>query len=180
MAIAVTGGVAEGKSTVLAMLSELGYSTYSADQAARQIFLDLSVNLQLARSVGQSGPIEPAVLREKIFSNAIFRRRVNAIAHPLVMDLVLSSHHDFVEVPLLYEVCAQHLFRQVWVISCGPEMQLERLTARMGSREVAKSIISSQLPTQVKIDLADRVIRTNWDLETVRRGISMALQADSR
>ncbi len=180
MRVALTGGVAEGKSTVLRILQEMGRSTYSADVAARQVFSDELVNRRLSYIAGVSGGLEPKDLRDRMFADPSLRRKVNAVTHPLVMKLVLASEAEFVEVPLLYEVCAQNCFDQVWVVTCGSEIQLERLVARVGSVELAKSIIRTQLPTEVKLSFACRVIRTNCDPETVRRGISEALRADSR
>ena len=180
MSIAVTGGIAEGKSTVLNLLGEMGYTTLSADVAARQVFFDPEVNALLAAAVGATGTIQPGELRDKIFGDSVLRRRTNAITHPRIMHLIAESNADFVEVPLLFEVCAQHLFLGAWVVTCGPEVQRERLTARLGSAQLAEDIIRAQLPTEVKLSLGNRVIRTNCDLETVRRGISEALRADSR
>jgi len=70
------------------------------------------------------------------------------------------------EVPLLFEVGWEGLMDEVWVVYVRPEVQLERLLARSSlSREQAERMIESQLPLDVKVSRADRVIDNNGPLE---------------
>lgn len=177
--IAVTGGVAEGKSTVMGFLREMGRSTVSADDLARELFGRPEVNQRLALAAGVPGAIDARQLRDAMFADASVRRQVNAIMHPLVMGELLTSGAEFAEIPLLLEVCAQHLFDAVWVVTCGEEEQRRRLVARVGSEDLASAILNTQLPTEAKLPFATVVLRTNQGLEAVRRDISEALAADS-
>ena len=175
MRTVVTGGIAEGKSTVLGFLHDLGYKTLSADVLARQIFLDPDVNALLAAIAGQPPPIAPAALRHALADDHSARRAVNRIMHPRVMAGILSSDAEFVEIPLLIETCLQGRLDRVWVVTCGLQEQLRRLEVRYGGTLEGRLLLSTQLPTAAKIPFADEVFRTNGPLESVRRNVSEAL-----
>lgn len=178
MRIAVTGGIAEGKSTVMAYLRELGEQTASADDMAREVFQSEEVQAKLAALLGVSGAVAPHQLRERLSADVSLRRQVNRIMHPLVVDLLLSSPAKWIEVPLLFETALHPLFDRVWVTTCGPEIQLERLTARLGNVEVARSMIGTQLPTPVKCAFADEVVWTTGSEEAVREFVRSAISRD--
>jgi dephospho-CoA kinase len=74
----------------------------------------------------------------------------------------------FAEVPLLIETATQGWFDEVWVVSAGVEEQRRRLVERLGNEADADALLSTQLPTEAKIPFADRVVRTNMPLETVK------------
>ncbi len=173
MRVAITGGIAEGKSTVLANLHSLGYSTASADEMAREVFAREDVQAQLAASTGLAAPLSPAGLREAISKEPDLRRAVNAIMHPLVHDLLETSVADFIEVPLLFEACIYGLFDRVWVVTCGESEQRRRLLERYGD----DAIIATQIASRAKTAFSDRIIRTNQPPETVSRLLSEAVTA---
>jgi len=175
MLTAITGGIAEGKSTVLSILSDMGYKTLSADASARELFDDPDVNRQLAEAAGVRGGIGPLDLRRAISGDPAVRRSVNRIMHPLVMNRIRSQQADFVEIPLLLEACLQGQFECIWVVTCGIGEQMNRLALRYGDRSEAEALIATQLRTTAKIPFADVVLRTNCPLEAVRRHISVAL-----
>lgn len=177
MITAVTGGIAEGKSTVMGYLAEMGFSTLSADTLGRAVFLDREVNREIAQAVGAGMTIDAAQLRDKLFQSPGARRAVNRIMHPRIVEAMMSSDADFVEVPLLIETCLQGAFDEVWVVTCGPEEQERRLLLRYGQTASIGRIMGSQLPSEVKIAFADVVIRTNCSHQAVRRNISLALQS---
>ena len=175
MQTAITGGIAEGKSTVLGYVAELGYSTLSADSVAREVFSDPAINCQLALEAGQSAPIAPGSLRDALVKNPIIRRAVNRIMHPKIMEIIRASGSQFVEVPLLIETCLYSQFDHVWVVTCSPEEQRRRLADRYGDAFDGELLLTSQLRTEVKIPFADEVFRTNRPAQTVRRNVSEAL-----
>lgn len=175
LCVAVTGGIAEGKSTVMQMIAERGYAVASADAIARELFLRPDVNAQLARLAGRDAPIEPAELREAILRAPAIRREVNRLLHPLIAKEMAASGASFIEVPLLIETCMQTAFDRVWVVTCGEETQRERLMARYGDEGTVTSILATQLPSRAKIPFADVIIRTNYPVQHVRRLLSKAL-----
>lgn len=177
MITAVTGGIAEGKSTVMGYLAELGFRTLSADSLARDVFLDRYVNRLIAETVGVGTAIDSRELREVLFQSQSARRAVNRIMHPRIVEAMMRSGADFVEVPLLIETCLQGVFDSVWVVTCGYDEQKKRLLLRYGQTASVDQIVGAQLPSEVKIAFADVVIRTNCSHEAVRRYISLALQS---
>lgn len=168
MKLALTGGVAEGKSTVAAYVREAGFEVASADEIAREVFLDPNIQEGLAAMLGVRPPVEPAVLRTAIFANPALRRQTNRLMHPRILQGILSSPAPVVEAPLLFEACIHSHFDRIWVVTCGPLEQLKRLAERLGNEGEARAIITAQLPTRVKCSFADRIVRTNAPSESVR------------
>jgi dephospho-CoA kinase len=173
MRVAVTGGIAEGKSTVLGYLAELGYETASSDLYARECFFDEGIQHQLANLLETQIPVSPDQLRPVLASSFQIRRAVNRAMHPLVVDRILASSAEFFEVPLLIETCLHPLFDEVWVVTCGLEEQLLRLAERYGEDQ-AMLLIDSQLRTLSKTPFCDVEVRTNTPQETVKRFVGRA------
>lgn len=167
MRVAITGGIAEGKSTVLSALASVGYDVVSADAIAREVFEEPATQAALARLMGESGPVDRARLRELIGRRPELRREVNRIMHPTIRHRMAASPARFFEIPLLVEGGMAHRYDYVWVVTCGPELQRQRLIARVGSETEADRLIATQLPTSVKIPFADWVVDTRILPETV-------------
>ena len=159
--VALTGGIAEGKTTVLRMFSELGLSTVSADEVARGVLEDAEVQGRVRERLGLSGAMDRGKILEAIAADPAKRRSLNEIMHPEVLARLVLEQADVVEVPLLVETCLHTAFRRVWVVTCGAEEQLRRLIERTGDEGTALRLLSTQLPTAVKRAFADRTIRTD-------------------
>lgn len=159
--LAVTGGIAEGKSTVLGYLAEAGFQCLSADDVVRTVLADSNIWEDLARLKvsAKAGSNEEFLLA--MARDPQLRRKVNLLLHPPVLEHLVTSGAQAVEVPLLFEACLQPLFQRVWVVTCGREEQLRRLTVRTGDIAKAKLLASAQLDSQVKCAFADRIVRTN-------------------
>jgi dephospho-CoA kinase len=170
--VAITGGIAEGKSTVLGYLRSMGYKTASADEVARTVFESEHVQDRLAELLGASKPVTPPDLREHLWDNSKLRRSVNSLMHPLILDRLHAMQADAIEIPLLIETCLQGHFRRVWVVTCGLEEQKSRLQARFGKEAHLGSILASQLSSEVKCAFADTIVRTNRPPEDVIRFIT--------
>lgn len=165
--IAVTGGIAEGKSTVLGYCRDAGIETCSADDIARNVFKRDDVQAQIGRLLRRQAPVDPDAVRHAIAENTETRRELNRITHPEIVREMRTHRAPIMEVPLLIEACMQGEFDRVWVVTCGAEEQIRRLSARVG-RLNAMQLISMQLPTAVKIAFADAIIRTNEDESRVQ------------
>jgi dephospho-CoA kinase len=164
--VAVTGGVAEGKSTVLAELARLGWTTLSADEVGRQVSARPEFRALTAEATG-ADPDDREAVRRAISADPEARRRLNAVLHPTVLAELLAAEADAVEVPLLFEACLADRFDRVWCVTCGPEEQLRRLTERLGSEAEARALLASQLGSRTKAALSDVVLRTNRPLASV-------------
>jgi dephospho-CoA kinase len=179
--IAITGGVADGKTTVLRIFESLGAQTVSSDQLVAALLAPgTEVWEQLIREFGQAIiAADGALVRERLaalaFGDPVARRRLNQIMHPAVVRALqaqLRAHEPsltpiFVEVPLLIEVALQGSFDAVVVVQATPALQRQRLIARGVPPQRARQILQAQLPTRCKTVFADWVIRTHRSLEQV-------------
>lgn len=172
MRIAITGGIAEGKSTVMEMIRGLGHATASSDAMAREVFHDPAVQALLAELVGtDAGIVTPPELREAMAASDEVRKAVNRIMHPRIRSLMMSSEASFHEVPLLIEACLYGRYDGVWVVTCGPDEQLRRLSTRLGDEAKAAALIGLQLSSEVKVAFADRVIDSAQSLPQVEAAV---------
>ncbi len=176
MRIAITGGIAEGKSTVLQMLREMGLKVASSDEVARELFQDADFNAQLARIIRLDAPVEPRTLRAAMLGSDSVRRSVNRLTHPIIGERVRRLGAAFVEVPLLFEACLQGQYDEAWVVTCGPEEQRRRLLERYGAEWDIDSLLRVQLPIRARTALADRVLRTNCPVGNVRSSLRKAVR----
>jgi dephospho-CoA kinase len=188
--LGLTGGIASGKSTVAAMLGELGFDIIYADAIAR----DLIEPGQPAHDevLGEFGPsivdaesAERAIDRKKlaaiVFADRAKLDRLNAIVHPRVQEIILQRFEElsrngrrsaaFVEAALLVEAGYQKYLDGLVVAWCTPEQQLERLVARGLSEQAARDRIASQLPVAEKLKVATEKIDCSGTLLETRRQV---------
>lgn len=167
MKIGLTGGIAMGKSTVVSQFRELGVETASADEFAREVFESESCQRKISEKFGLQTPIDRAELRKILATDENARKFINSVMHPDIIVRIRQSDAQIVEVPLLIESCLQYEFDQVWVVDCPLQVQIERLSARLGDEDTAKSLISVQIPAQVRKFFADEIIRTEVPVSDV-------------
>ena len=166
MRIAVTGGVAEGKSTLVAALAKRGLRTVSADAVARAVRDDPATHRALAEAFSLPlGNLEDGL--RLMLADPAERRKLNRIMHPLVWRAMQATPHDVAEIPLLVETCLYDTYDYVVVVTCGEDEQLRRLVARVGDKTTAERLLRSQLPTRAKKPFADLIVRTDGTLEDV-------------
>jgi dephospho-CoA kinase len=164
MKIAITGGIAEGKSTVLKMLESFGFSVASADAIAKDVFWIPDVQKALAKLLATEGDVSHVTLREAIALQPGLRREVNQIMHPFIVAALEEDQSQFIEVPLLLEACLHPDFDAVWVVTCGEAEQRRRLEERYPNG-VSIGLLDSQLNCQARLAFADSVIFTNVSKE---------------
>ena len=172
--IALTGGIAEGKSTVLGFMAELGVPTFSADVFARDALQEPE---NWARIVDLFDGIEPdrSEIRDRALADDRFRRKLNQILHPWI-SAQLTDFHGVAEIPLLIETVRFSQMDAVIVVTCGADEQRRRLLARTGNEGLTDQLIAVQLPTVAKLPFADAIIRTNESLESVKRQSQAVLE----
>lgn len=181
--IAITGGVAEGKTTVLRMFEALGATTLSSDAlAATLLHPGTELWKRLVAEFGEAilnadGTVAREQLATLAFGEARLRRRLNQLMHPPIVEALqarlqaLQSRLVFIEVPLLIEVALQGVFDAVLVVHATPTLQRQRLLARGISAERARQILQAQLPTRCKLAFADWVVRTHRPLPQVEQRV---------
>lgn len=183
--VALTGGIATGKSYCLSRFVELGAPAIDADQLARQAIAPGTpgfdaVLSRFGRAVQKrDGGLDRDALAKLVFSDDAARRDLETIVHPVVYAAInkwfdgLSSaggrpQAAIADVPLLFETGRERDFDFVIVAACRPEQQLERLVARGMSEADAQKRIDAQIPIDKKvgrtnylIDTSDSVAQTN-------------------
>jgi dephospho-CoA kinase len=186
--IALTGGIATGKSTVASMLAELGAVILDADKVARQVVEPgASCWQELHRLLGPDyfepdGTLKRRLLRECIIRDSSCRSRVNAILHPSIVAAMEGEWEKskadrpdrpvIFDIPLLYEANLAHGFDTVIVAYTSREIQIERLMKRDKlTREEAEKTLAMQLPIDLKKNEAQIVIDNSLDIEHTRRQV---------
>ena len=176
--VALTGGIATGKSYCLARFADLGAPTIDADLLARQAVapgtagFDAVVSRFGGAVVKRDGGLDREALARLVFSDPAARRELEAIVHPAVYAAVnrwfegisrptAQLKAAIADIPLLYETKHETDFDRVIVAACRPEQQIERLIERGMSEEDAEGRLATQLPIDEKVRRADYVIDTS-------------------
>lgn len=178
--VAVTGGIACGKSHLLSHLSKspgIQCDVFSCDEAVSKLLTEAEIVGRLKDCIGSSvleadGKINRSVLRTVIFENPLIRKQVEDILHPAVLERaetflkISKGELLLIEVPLLYEVDFPIFRDSDLVIGCSEKTQLARLTGIRGmERGLAEKILSAQLPIQEKINRSNYVIWNDGSME---------------
>ena len=185
--IALTGGIATGKSHVRARFESLGIPTIDSDLIARQVVAPGSPALAAIverfgpQALDSDGALDRKRMATIVFSDPGARKALEAIVHPEVRratDAWFASldpgRHPFAiaDIPLLYEVNRDRDFESVIVVATSPEIQLRRLMDRDRLSEAeAQRRIDAQLPIDDKVERADFVIRTDGSFDDTHRQV---------
>lgn len=184
--LAVTGGLATGKSTVTAILGALGAPTLSADALAHEL---LRPGTRAARevlaafpdcaSLDQEGALDRRALGRTIFADNGARARLEALTHPPIIAALQEAAAQWrreaggcaaLEIPLLFEAGLEAIADRIVVVLCSPDQQIERVLARGSASEAeARRQISAQWPLEEKKQRADFVIDTGISLAETQR-----------
>jgi transcription termination factor Rho len=193
--IALTGGIASGKSTVCRLLSEWLPSIviFDCDAAVHRILdSDLEVAAKVAAVFGAgvldfAGRIDRQILRDRVFSDEAARLTLEQILHPQVRQECLDSLAQaaksaaglfMADVPLLFEKGFDFGQTQVIVVASSRSTQIQRLKARSGfDDQLIGSILAAQLPLQEKISRADVVFWNDGPQAVLRSQIRRFSQA---
>lgn len=174
--IALTGGIATGKSHVASRLRDAGVPVVDADVIARAVVAPQTSGLAavVARfgrdMLTPEGFLDRARLGELVFRDEAARRDLETIVHPAVRsaiddfftNLPPATLFAVADIPLLYETGGEKRFGKVIVVACSRDAQVERVMTRDGlSREQAERRLASQWPIEEKVKRADYVIRTD-------------------
>ena len=156
--IAITGGIGSGKSTVLHILGEMGYPIFSCDEIYREI-IDAPEYIQKISAAFpeciKEGKIDRKLLSNIVFENCETLAKLNAIAHPLIMQRLLekmdncASEKVFAEVPLLFEGNYENLFDKVIVIYRNKDKRIESVVNR---DQISSGSVKKRISTQFDYD----------------------------
>lgn len=175
--VALTGGVAAGKSAVARRFQALGVGVYDADVAAREVVAPREPALAEIEYVfgpevlGADGTLDRRALRDRVFADPEARRRLEAILHPRIRGWLRRrvgmdrGPYCMLAIPLL----AEHWNAYAWVdrvlVVDAPEaLQIERLMQRDGiARDAAMSMLTAQATREQRLAIADDVIVNDGD-----------------
>jgi dephospho-CoA kinase len=181
--IALTGGIAAGKTTVANRFAELGAHVLSADELVRHSQRAGSPTLAAIKKrfglgvVDERGELDRAALGRIVFEDEMARTDLEAIVHPAIsaefasrVGTILAAQPSAIviyDIPLLVESNRVGDFGAVIVLSCDPQIRHDRLVRLRGmSSDAAQSRIDAQASEQERLSIADWTIDSSQSIES--------------
>ena len=181
--IGLTGGIGTGKSTAANILEEMGLKIIDLDQIA-QIVTEPgeSAYNKIAENFGTKyfdidGKLKRKQLKQDIFLSEDLKKRVEFLLHPIIFDeckyqlnKLNNKESVVIVVPLLFETKNYlNFITKSLLIDCDEKLQLKRVIERDDISEAfAKKIITSQMSRKKKLQLADKVIVNNGNVDDLK------------
>jgi len=174
----MTGGIACGRSTLGRLFSRLGAFVIDMDALAHQLMAPGGAGVKPVMEAfgtgvsAPSGGIDRRALGKVVFADSTARARLEGILHPMILGESQRLIDDYgarhargiviVDAALLVETGGWRRYQRLVVVTCGPQLQLQRLMARdhLGEEE-ARARVAAQAPLEEKVRLADYVIDTS-------------------
>ena len=190
--VALTGGIATGKSYVLDRFRRRGIPVLDADTLAHGVMAPgteatAAIAARFGAVIGADGAVDRARLGPIVFADENARRDLEAIVHPAVYRAIAAGLRAFerigdsplvvVDVPLLFETGHASDFDRVIVTAAPVDVQLQRLRARDLTESEARQRLAAQQSTDEKVARADFVIRTDGPFEDTDRQVDEILRA---
>ena len=185
-AIALTGGIATGKSTVCNLFKLHGFLTIDADKIAHKL-LDKHSGV-IATMFGDEYVENGKVLRKKlgtiIFSNQKNKEKLENFIHPLIAkeiekeSLIFEEQGKpyFIDIPLFFEKM-HYPIKKSLVIYTPRDVQVQRLMQRDNiSQEDAELKISNQMDIEKKKELAKLVIDNSSNLKNLQNEVERVIE----
>lgn len=193
MIIALTGGIASGKSTVSQWFINKGIPVIDCDALVHSSYNEGGLMYQAVvdafgpRIINGQGQIDRKQLGEIVFENPAALRQLSDLTHPIVSSMVdqrvkvlQEEGHRLiiVDIPLLYESGMQQHYDKVIVVYVPPELQLKRLIQRSGlDHDQAQKRIDSQMNLLEKAERADYIIHNEGGIEELHHRLESLLEA---
>jgi dephospho-CoA kinase len=191
--VGLTGGVASGKTAVSQVLKRGGAHIIDADQIARELVQPGKPAWnELIRAFGkeilqEDGSIHRKKLADKVFGDLKQRKVLNQILHPRIKEEMDRRTKEIgqkdpeaivvIDAPLLVELGAHRKVDKLIVVTSTPIRQIERLKERDGrGPEEALGIFAAQMPVEVKVKMADIIIRNEGSLEEMEKRVKGVFQ----
>lgn len=175
--VALTGGIASGKTAVERCFARRGIEICDADRVARDVVAPGSEGLgQVIATFGNDvldadGSLDRKLMRERVFADAGARGQLERIIHPRVRNALrqaaqkMRSAYGLLVIPLLVESGDYAWVDRVLVVDVPRNVQISRLLNRDGiTRELAESMVDAQASREQRLAIADDVIDNTADL----------------
>ena len=183
---ALTGGVGSGKSSVAAILAELGAAVVDTDEIAHRLTAPGQPGGEAIRTrfgpeyLRADGALDRDRMRELVFSDPAAKKKLEAILHPLIRAEVNAavqaarSPYVIIAVPLLIETGSyRDLAQRMLVIDCDEQQQVARVMQRSGlSAAAVRAIMANQVSRAERLRHADDIVSNNADLARLRAEVS--------
>ena len=180
--VALTGGIASGKSTVAYQFAQLGAPIIDADQVARELttagaplvdeivqrFGAVTLERLGVPLLHADGTLDRSALRRLVFQDPRLRGQLEALLHPHIRATMerlgqeAGGPYQIYVVPLLAETGGARRYERVLVVDCSEALQLERLQARDGmDRERALAMLAAQASREARLGIANDIIHND-------------------
>jgi len=188
--VGLTGGIVGGKSTVALMFRDLGANIIDADKLGHSVILPYKpawkkiVKLYGKDILRNDLTIDREKLGKTVFTNQILLKKLNEITHPEIIKIIKKeinsaknkSHNQgkilMVDAALIYETKIDKLMDKIIVIYIDKDEQIKRLIKRNNlSKDEASQRIKSQMPMEIKVEMADYVIDNNNSLDMTKKQV---------
>jgi dephospho-CoA kinase len=185
--IGLTGGIGSGKSTVAQMLERMGAALLSADIVGHEVYLPGQpawrevVDAFGRQIVAEDGTIDRKGLGAIVFSDPEQLRRLNAITHPRMKEMMRAkleaqrargTQVAVLEAALLLDAGWDDLADEVWVTVAPPEVVAARTAKRSGlSVEEVLRRIEAQMSNEERAARSQVIIDTDCPLERTREQV---------
>jgi len=193
--VALTGGIATGKSYVLEQFRRRAVPCLDSDALVHGVEAPgteatAAIAARFGDVLAPDGSVDRAKLGPIVFADAAARRELEAIVHPAVYRAIaagvrafeLTGQYPFavVDVPLLFETGEEKTFDRVIATVCPPALQIARLVARGLSDDAARQRLAAQWPTEKKAARADFVVTTDGSFADTDRQVDEIYRALTR
>lgn len=191
MLIALTGGIATGKTTFRRLLVDRHpFEIFDADTCVHELLSsDAGIIAAVTAAFGHrvlssEGQVNRQALRPLVFADADARRRLEAILHPAVrqrwqgrLDACRESGRDFLaDIPLLFETSGEGHFEASVLVAASGVVQRERLGARGLDSGLVEQMLASQWPMVEKLGRASSVVWNDGTLGALARQADLLLE----
>lgn len=183
--VALTGGIASGKTTVANLFAELGVPVIDTDIIAREVVEPgqpalAAVVEAFGRDVlDDDGRIDRRRMRERIFADPDARRRLEGILHPAIRSAMEQQSREaggvyqVLVIPLLAEGRRRDHVDRVLLVDAPEELQVERLMGRDGvSREQAQASLDAQASRAARLAMAHDVVLNTGRVDDLRATVA--------
>jgi dephospho-CoA kinase len=181
--LGLTGSIATGKSTVLAMFATLGVPVFSSDEAVHRLYAGEAVAPigEAFPGAVRDGQVDRAALSAHLVAHPGDLARLEAIVHPLVRrEIAAFSERTeasgaplaVIDVPLLFETGYDYGFDAVVVTAADDTIVRQRALARPGMTvEKLSTVLARQLPQAEKVRRADYVLDTSGTIRATEAAV---------
>jgi dephospho-CoA kinase len=187
--IALTGGIASGKTTVANLFATRGAALIDTDVIAREVVEPGQPALQAVVEafgpgvLGSDGRLDRRRLRETIFADPAARRRLESILHPAIRAemerqsraaaMARPDAYQLLVIPLLAEGGRRDHVDRVLVVDAPEDLQVERLVARdVVTEEQARASLRAQATREARLAIADDVVHNTGRLDELEAQVA--------